>query len=66
MSIKKGQLPLNLWYFIVVEFFAKGINAQAAVNLLSKNGFELHFRTLLRIYQNIRKPIVSIVKDYYE
>ncbi len=65
MRIKKGALPINMWYFIIVEFFAKRINANGALIILTEYGFDISYRTMLTVFKYIRKAIVCFVKNQY-
>jgi hypothetical protein len=50
MHIKKGALPINIWYFIIVEFFAKRINATQAFKILQENNYDITYRTINNSY----------------
>ena len=65
MYFDKRTLPINIWFIVLVEHFAKAINAKESVTALNTRGFTIHYSVILKVYRDIRAGIVAYMKSKF-
>ena len=63
MKFDKGDLPMNMMFLLAMEFFAKGVNATQARNIVCTLGYNIEKKTLEKFYQRLRHAIICCNKD---
>ena len=65
LNFDKRTLPINIWFLILTEHYAKGLMQKNAPYSSMPNGFAINYKVTLKVFIGIRSGIVAFIKDKF-